>query len=131
MKADRMILLLVLSTACAERPSADQAHRCLDLATRRATSPSLLRTASANTSRCGGVLAPQVAVEFKTPEGTGGPGVFAVSDSAADIGVRWRAEDTLEISYPASANVIKQDTIARFFSQHVRVVYVTTGAPTK
>ena len=69
------------------------------------------------------ILAPQVTVEFHTKHGRGGGGVFAVRDSAAQVNVRWISEDTLEVSYPATATVDKRESLLRFWDARLHVVY--------
>jgi hypothetical protein len=67
------------------------------------------------------MAAPQVLVEFQN--GAGGAGVFAVSDSVVTLRARWISEDTLEISYPPDAHVIKKEVAAQHGSDRVTIRY--------
>jgi hypothetical protein len=104
-----------------------RADPCLADAQLHRRSPSGDREVTVYPGGCPGVfLAPQVTVGFRRA-GSGG-GVFALGDSAGPIDARWVSEDTLEVSYPAGARVVKRDSVARFREERVYVVYRTQGA---
>jgi len=84
-------------------------------------SPSGSRRIDIATGPCPG-LAPQISIMFD--HGSGGGGVFAVDDSSVVADGRWITEDTVEISYPASARVSKKLTRTQYGPQHVTIRYV-------
>lgn len=113
--------LLAVTAACSG------SDPCLARTQLHRRSPSGDREATVYPGGCPGVsLAPQVTVAFR--RAGGGGGVFALADSAGAIDARWVNDDTLEVSYPAGARPTKQDSVARFRDERVRVVYrVTPG----
>jgi hypothetical protein len=99
---------------------------CLANAQVHRFSPSGRREATIYRGDCPGVfLAPQVTVEFK--DAGGGAGVFALADSVGELDARWHGEDTLEVSYPATAHPSKQDSVGRFRSEVLHIVYSHRG----
>jgi hypothetical protein len=97
---------------------------CLAAAQVRTSSSSGRRVATVYPGGCPNVsLSPQVTIEFRSLQGSGGAGVFAVRDSAADIRARWVGDDTLEVAYPVEATVEKRETVVRFQRERVHVVY--------
>ena len=105
-----------------------QANACLERAQVRVRSPQRMRVATIYPGGCADVfLAPQITVEFR--DQGGGGGVFAVRDSAAALGARWRGEDTLEVSYPAGVTIEMQRTTLQHGPARIAVVYHEVPRP--
>ena len=94
---------------------------CLDAHRQLLASPSGARRINIFAGPCPNA-APQILIEFD--HGAAGAGVFAVNDSVMDVGARWVGEDTVEISYPRQARVVKQESFAQNGSRRVIVRYV-------
>lgn len=94
---------------------------CLDAHRKVIPSPSDARAIYISTGPCPN-SAPQALISFD--HGSGGAGVFAVDDSMVAVDGRWIGEDTVEISYPASAHVSKKQSRTQYGREHVTVVYV-------
>jgi hypothetical protein len=123
-KSPRLPKALILICWVALAACDDPAERCLAGAKVRTVSPSGRRVATVYSGGCPDVsLAPQVLVEFRTPQGRGGGGVFAVHDSAARIEARWLGDDTLEVDYPSGVTVEKRESTIRYRDQRLNVVY--------
>jgi hypothetical protein len=115
-------LLAVIATACATRDPCLEAHRQV------VVSPSGSRRVNISAGPCPGA-APQILIEFD--RGAGGAGVFAVDDSVLAARARWISEDTVEITYPANARVVKRESRAQYGSAHVTILYAVRADSTK
>ena len=124
MRAGALTVAMVASAV-----TCDQPVPCVEAAIHHVRAPGGTRDASIYEGGCGPHLAPQVVIEFETPRGKGGSGVFAVRDRTTRLGVRWLDDATLEIEYPADARIEKRDTLARFYDERVRIVYRIAPPP--
>ena len=109
-----VLLLLLTTSACETRDPCLDAHREL------VPSPSGSRQVNISTGPCPGA-APQILIEFD--HAAGGAGVFAVNDSVLAARAQWIGEDTVEITYPADAHVVKKESRAQYGPGHVTVLY--------
>jgi len=109
-----VLLLLLTTSACETRDPCLDAHREL------VPSPSGSRQVNISTGPCPGA-APQILIEFD--HAAGGTGVFAVNDSVLAARARWIGEDTVEITYPADAHVVKKESRAQYGPRHVTALY--------
>src|SRR5262245_28486692 len=106
----RLLVATFALAGCASPDPCIAAHR------QRTSSPSGSRRVIVFTGPCPGE-APQVLVEFR--RSGGGGGVFAADDSVVNLRARWVGEDTVEISYPASARVSKKDSVVQHATERV------------
>ena len=116
------LTLLLAGSACETRDPCLDAHRDV------VPSPSGSRQVNISSGPCPGA-APQILIEFD--HGAGGTGVFAVNDSVLAARARWIGEDTVEISYPSRAHVVKKESRAQYGSGHVTVLYSARVDSTK